>query len=352
MQHNEIGQRGVDQTLGFPVSQSTSVSIPVSVSNPEFAANGEIFDTLPEMAWVAVEGGQRWHFNARWHAYTGLDAAACAGEGWLQAVHGDDRDALRSGWQASMASGGLFEQSFRLRRHDGQFGWVLARATCDAAGVRWVGTAVDIDALKTSESQATLLARELAHRIGNIFAVVGSIIAFSARSRPEASEFAVSARARLAALAQAHEYAWPMTNTGEAAPVRLQGLLELLLRPYAEADGPEVTISGVDEPLGPSTSTFVTLVVHELATNAVKYGAFSMPQGRVAVRVRRSAAHLTIIWVESGGPPVIDPPLQQGFGTALIDRAMKMGLAAETQRRWRRRGLAIKLRLNLSPLPR
>ncbi|GGI76217.1 hypothetical protein GCM10007973_11280 [Polymorphobacter multimanifer] len=311
-----------------------------------------MFDALPEIAWVATDGGQHWHFNARWHAHTGLDAAACAGSDWLQAVHTDDREALGSGWQASMASGAPFEQSFRLRRHNSQYGWVLARAAFDIGTARWIGTAVDIDAIKSSESQATLLARELAHRIGNIFAVVGSVIAFSARSRPEAKDFAASAKARLAALAQAHEYAWPMTGANEAAPVRLQGLLELLLRPYAETDGPEVTITGVDAPLGPSTSTFVTLVVHELATNAVKYGALSSPQGRIAVRVRQSAEHLTLMWVESGGPPITAAPGQQGFGTALIDRAMKMGLASETQRRWRRRGLAIKLRLNVAPLAR
>lgn len=311
-------------------------------------------DALPEIAWSTSTRGHTTSANQRWLAHTGLDAPAM--QDWTEAVHPDEQTTVRHKWAESLASGAPFEATVRLRRADGRFGWVIARAAAgrnaDGAVTRWLCTAADIDALKASETQVSLVAGELAHRIGNVFAVIDSILVLSARIRPEAADFAASARARIEALAQANDYIWPQSPAADAPPERLHGLFELLLRPYAEEGGPEIELSGDDAPIGASAATFIALIFHELATNAVKYGALSGHLGRLVVRTRRSPRHLTIIWAETGGPAIRSSPDQQGFGTALVDRAMKMGLASRSRRWWRPTGLAIAMRFNLEPLAR
>jgi len=126
-------------------------------------------------------------------------------------------------------------------------------------------------------------------------------------------------------------------------------LLKMLLRPYASAGGPSIEISGGDGHVGKSTATCLALMVHELATNALKHGALSCPNGRLKVRIRLTAERLSLVWHESGGPELGHVPDQQGFGTALIDRVTRGGQTSRVRRWWRRDGLVIGLWLRLVP---
>lgn len=333
----------MQKTGGSVTRPSLNHAAPIAAVASIIPALPAALALLPEMAWVAAADGHGVAFNDRWQAVTGIDSATFTAQ-----AHPDDREAVEARWQASLADGSPFEASFRLRRADGRYLWVLARAVLVPGSVPvWTGIATDIDALKSSEDHATLVAGELAHRIGNIFGVVSSVLALSARERPEAAAFVHSARARIAALATAHGHILAPDAGGGAPKHRLQALIRLLLLPYQAVGGPLVEISGDDMEISGQAVTSVALVVHELATNAVKHGALSCPQGCSAVRVRKAAGHVAIVWSETGGPAISESPTRQGFGTALIDRVMKMSDDARARRWWRPEGLAVVMRLRL-----
>jgi two-component sensor histidine kinase len=169
------------------------------------------------------------------------------------------------------------------------------------------------------EEARELLARELSHRIKNIFAVVGGLAALSARGHPEAASFAQSFRERITALAQAHEYVRPHSPESRPEPVdeTVLGLMRTLLEPYLQAEQERVILAGDDVPVGSKSATSLALIMHEQATNAVKYGALSNESGRVVLTGRREGETYHLLWQEIGGPPVAGPPQRQGFGTVL-----------------------------------
>ena len=303
---------------------------------------------LPEICWCASTDGRSFVGNDRWHTVTGL---ADAGGDWTEAVHVDDREALAAHWHNSVANGTSFEATVRLSHADGGCVWVLARAVAvrdDGGSVRyWLGTATDIDAIKTGTAEAQLIAGELAHRIGNIFAVVGSVLVLSAREFPEAAEFSRTVAARIAALATSQALIWPPALAGEPAAQRAQELIARLLHAYGDLDGPHISQSGDDVAIDAATATCIALIVHELATNAAKYGALSNPNGHLAVRLRRMPTHLTMLWSETGGPAIALPPTRSGFGSALTARLIKLGQASRLRRRWRTGGLFLAIRFTL-----
>ena len=157
----------------------------------------------------------------------------------------------------------------------------------------------------------------MSHRIKNVFSVVNGLASASARDS-EARAFAAAFRQRIGALARAHDYVLPGSvsarNAGEST---LKGMLEVLLRPY-DADGTRVRITGDDLPLGQSAATTLALILHEQATNAIKYGALSNAEGRVRVDCRTRGESFEILWEEQGGPPTAGPPVETGFGTTMV----------------------------------
>ena len=330
--------------------QASALSL-VPVKSDDNLAMPDGMQSLPEMAWCASADGTRFVGNARWHAVTGMADVRFALADWLEAMHADDRSHLAGDWANSVETGTALETVVRHRCAGGGFAWMQVRMqpVRDEIGAicHWFGVGADIDRLKTSEASAVLIANELAHRIGNIFAVVGGMLSLSAREQPEAAQFAKSTAARIAALATAHAFIWPPMLGGDAAPQQVSTLIGLLLLPYGTPDGPEISVSGDDAVVVGTAATCVTLIIHELATNAAKHGALSCRDGRLTVRLRRSPTHLTIIWSEHGGPAIVQPPTRTGFGTGLIDRVTRLGQVARARRWWRRDGLLMVLRLTL-----
>src|SRR6185437_7953778 len=159
----------------------------------------------------------------------------------------------------------------------------------------------------------TLLLREMNHRVKNLFAVASGVVALSAHSAESAFDLAHSIQARLAALARAHDLTVGPEGAAEAKKVHLKVLLKTILSPYDTKDG-RISMNGPDVECGSSASTSLALLVHEFATNAVKYGALSMPTGQVDIRWTLSEK-LDLIWREVGGPPVAKLVDHEGFGT-------------------------------------
>jgi PAS domain S-box-containing protein len=216
-------------------------------------------------------------------------------------------------------TGEPYEIEKRLIRKDGSPLWahISVWAVCDATGKSQSTTCVtrDITERKRAEERQTLLVAELDHRVKNVLAQVDVVATSTRQNSRSVDEFLGSLHGRIQAMAAAHtllsESGWQ--NVG------LDGLVRKLLAPYAS--GSNVTISGTDAMLNSAETQAVARVLHELATNAAKYGALSVPSGQVSVKwdlkPNGAAANLTLVWRELGGPPVaFDHP--SSYGTNLI----------------------------------
>ena len=307
-----------------------------------------IADSMPQMVWSTLPDGFHDYYNARWYEFTGAPQGSTDGEGWNGMFHPEDQARAWEVWRRSLKTGDLYEIEYRLRRHDGVYRWTLGRAVpmrnAEGEITRWFGTCTDIDDLKRIEQGQSLLSQELSHRIKNIFAVVSALIALSAREYPEARGFARAVRDRIGALARAHEFVRPHSEVSRPliGETTLHGFLSALFRPYAAPDGsPRVEIMGEDAIFDDQAATSVALLFHELATNAAKYGALSMPNGHVRLTSERRGGRFVLMWRETGGPPIPTPPTRQGFGSSLSVLSVEGQLGGRLERVWGVEGLVV-----------
>lgn len=304
-------------------------------------------DALPHMVWSTLPDGDHDYFNARWYEYTGVEAGTTDGEGWNEMFHPDDRDRAWAVWRRCLETGEPYEIEYRLRHHSGEYRWTLGRAMPmrDPEGniVRWIGSCTDIHDAKRQTEQIEILSRELSHRIKNIFAVVGSLISLSARQAPEHKPFAAKIRERIAALARAHEFVRPHSELSRVPgrAVTLHNLIFEILAPYPAFEVGKIRISGQDEDVDDRSATPLALLIHELATNATKYGALSTDAGLVTLTTAVEHQELVLTWAESGGPRVEGEPTRTGFGTVLSQLSIEGQLGGRLAREWTAEGLRV-----------
>jgi PAS domain S-box-containing protein len=342
-----------------PTSVERQLALTVKALAESEARFRAIADSMPQMVWSTLPDGFHDYYNARWYEFTGVPAGSTDGEGWNNVFHPEDQARARKVWSHSLATGDLYEIEYRLRRADGVYRWTLGRATPirNEAGeiIRWFGTCTDIEELKRSEAGKDLLSQELSHRIKNIFAVVSSLIALSAREHPEARAFAASVRDRINALARAHEFVRPHSEVSQPliGDTTLHTFLNALFKPYVDATGrPRVVIEGEDATFDDQAATSVALLFHELATNAAKYGALSVPGGTVLLRTRNAGDRFILTWTERDGPPIAGKPARQGFGSALSALSVEGQLGGKLERRWEPEGLVLEANLPATALSR
>ncbi|KQT14901.1 histidine kinase [Methylobacterium sp. Leaf399] len=203
----------------------------------------------------------------------------------------------------------------------------------------------DLRERKRAEEARDLLIKELSHRIKNIFAVVGGIAALSGRGDPTAKPFVEAFRLRLGALAQAHEYVRPHSpaSAPSVGDQTVLGLMRLIMAAYSDEGRARVVIEGDDVAIGDSSATALALIMHEQATNAMKYGALSTPGGRVTLTGRLVDGTYELTWAETGGPVVTGPPSRRGFGTLLAERSVAGQLDGTLHHDWAPGGLVMHL---------
>ena len=244
---------------------------------------------------------------------------------WLEDyVHPDDHAKVMAAVGQAMCAGSPFQLEHRFRRIDGTTGWTFSRAIPlrDEAGaiIEWFGAATDVTERRQTEEHLRLVVNELNHRVKNTLAMAQAIAMQTFRNPEDLKEAQGRFAARMVALGQATDLL-----TGERwTSVILKGVLEQSVRPHCpeeglcDFDGPEVALSS-------KTALALTLAMHELATNALKYGAWSQGRGRVAVEWTLAPApqgqRLRLAWRESGGPPVT-VPRRRGFGSRLIEQGL------------------------------
>jgi PAS domain S-box-containing protein len=260
--------------------------------------------------------------NEEFRAFTGMAADDEGGMAWSKLVHPDDlrRLAFLTPEQAQRKQPVSVE--FRLHHApSGDFRWVRANAVpvveADGRAREWVGAIEDIHDRRLAEEQTRTVARELEHRVKNIFGLMQALVRQSARSAESVGQYQETLEARLQALSQAQNLLTAATGDGV---VDLRALVGAALEPFGiernggGARGPDVAVkSNLAVPLA--------LMLHELGTNAAKYGALSGPEGRVDVDWEAEAGQVRLRWRERDGPPVL-PPQSKGFGSRLIGTAL------------------------------
>jgi two-component sensor histidine kinase len=238
-------------------------------------------------------------------------------------VHEDARDHDAAA-QDAIARHIPFQLEHRVRRIDGSTGWVFSRAVPlrNEAGriVEWFGAATDITRRREAEAHLRLVVNELNHRVKNNLAMAQAIAAQTFRNADDLAQAQASFSARIMALARAND----LLTDEHWAEASLKVLIERAVAAQRPDDPARCRIEGPEVRLSPKTALSLTMAFHELATNAVKHGAWSTPQGRLAVTWTAGGGRLHLEWRETGGPPV-SPPARRGFGSRLIER----GLAAE-----------------------
>ena len=297
-----------------------------------------LMEGIPQLVWRAVDGGHWTWASPQWTDFTGQEEADSHDFGWLAALHPDDRDMAREVWSRAIERGGL-EVEYRLCSiRQGEYRWVQSRATPvrNAAGdiVEWLGTSTDIEDLRALQGRQQVLVQELQHRTRNLITVVGALSAQTMKGATSLGDFDREFGHRLAALS------------------RVQGLLshlsagkriafDELLRSELDALGASQDRFTLDGPPGvPLRSATVqtfSLALHELATNALKYGALAVPGGHLFVSWSLSGAvgaepRLQVDWRESGVAltQVVDRRSGGGYGRELIVRALPYQLGADT----------------------
>jgi PAS domain S-box-containing protein len=289
--------------------------------------------------------------SERLRALAGLSDNSMAidrGEVVLAMVHPDDRERTQAIMREAIKGSGRYHHEHRvIRPKDGRTVWVASSGVIvrwpDGSPRRLIGVLQDITARKIAEDQRETLVAELDHRVKNVLAAVQSLAAQSARKASSLDGFLKTFAGRLKSMASAHELLtatrWRGASMHNIAAAELSGLAPGQTR----WEGPDLLLT-------PRAANAMSLALHELATNAVKFGALSTDAGRVEVRWRRlDDGGLGLHWSESGGPPVA-PPTRRGFGATLLEKVTGRELGGEAKIEHRREGVQVELTAGASAI--
>ncbi len=251
-------------------------------------------------------------------------------------IHPDDWEPVQSAIEQLVQSPQSLQREFRVCRPGGAERWCLgtATSTADASGriVRVSGVTVDITDRKEAEERQTLLAREVDHRAKNALAVIQSMVRLTRAT--DVASYVASIEGRINALSRVHT----VLAQSRWQAVDLRELVEEEIAPYRVPGVERVTASGQRVLLDPAAAQTFTLALHELVTNAAKYGALSSASGQLILHWEQTADALTLIWTELGGPKV-RAPANSGFGTRIITVSIEKQLGGAATFNWRPEGL-------------
>lgn len=250
-------------------------------------------------------------------------------EAWIAAIHPEDRERMLGAVAAAIAGRTDYDIEYRIAYPGGEAHWIQSRGHAsyrpDGTPEGIAGISLDITDRKRIEDHRDLLAKELAHRVKNTLATVQSIIRHTLRTSASLKEAEATLDARIVALAGAHDVL--IRDTWEGAT--LGEVVAVALRPFGSEQAGRFTCDGPTVHLTSRVALAFAMALHELATNAVKYGALSTDSGSVLLRWDIldgvGTDRLRFRWQETGGPTVTSPT-RTGFGSRMIERA----LAVET----------------------
>ncbi|RYF21820.1 MAG: PAS domain S-box protein [Oxalobacteraceae bacterium] len=294
-----------------------------------------LVEGMPQMIWRAVGLGSWTWSSPQWLRYTGQTPEQSSGWGWQDVVHPDDRANATESWQLADERA-EFHADLRIRDRAGRYKWFQTRGEPvrdeDGTTVEWIGTSTDIDDLRQLQAEQKVLVAELQHRTRNLIAVVHSICMQTIRGTSSLEEFGDRFEDRLSALSRVQG----LLSTSEHDPITIRRLLELELQALgADRVDHQIQLSGPDTIIRNSTAQTLALAVHELSTNALKYGALSSPTGKLDVKwhehARDGRPWVQLRWCETSTTmPVALEPRRRGYGRELIEQALPRQLNART----------------------
>ena len=286
-------------------------------------------NSAPALVWMTTAEGPIEFVNQAFADYAGKPVDELHGGAvWFDLLHPEDLpEVLRRRAESQQGGPDPYWNEARLRHFSGEWRWMRSslRPRFDPANGAfqgYVGIAMDVTEIRAAEARQQLLINELNHRVKNTLATIQSIAHQTFREGTVTRTARALFTERLLALSTAHNVLtrenWESAELGD--------IVAEAVRPYDEPRAPRIRIEGAVARVAPHVALALSMAFHELATNATKYGALSVPEGRVALAwsIRADGRAAEIIWRESDGPPVA-APAAKGFGSRLLGH----GLAAE-----------------------
>ena len=293
-----------------------------------------------QLGWGAWDfGADEAGWDARGREIIGLREDETTIRSWMERVHPEDREALEREIEACVREARPFDLEYRVVHRDGTVRVVHGTGMFErrpaSGGAQGTGLVRDVTELRRWEEAQRLLVGELNHRVKNMLAIVQSTARQTQRTTSSVEAFNEAFEQRIHAIAGAHGILtrrnWSGAELGELAR-------EALASFSGDGDA-QVRIEGPEVDLRPDATISFAMALHELATNALKHGALSRPEGRVDVRWRLEAGDRVFFeWVESGGPEVT-PPARRGFGSRLLERGIAVELDGDVPLEFLRDGL-------------
>jgi PAS domain S-box-containing protein len=248
-------------------------------------------------------------------------------EYWRDILYPEDMDRVVQRWREAVRNQGDYQDEYRIRRPDGAVRWINSKGRVffdiQKRPFYFIGIFQDITEQKQAEEQQRFFLDELNHRVKNTLTTVQSIASQTLRTTETPAQFKEAFEGRLLALSKTHN----LLTRKSWREAELRDVAEQELAPYRKQGDERVTLNGPNVRLPARYAINLGLVLHELVTNAAKYGALSTNAGRLdmnwtVVENEDRPDQLRIHWTESGGPPVA-PPKRQGFGSRLIRRSIE-----------------------------
>ncbi len=286
-------------------------------------------DNIAQLAWIAGPDGEITWYNQRWYDYTGSTFELMQGSGWQSVLRPDLGRVIKGRYAECMEQGVEWEDTFPLLGADGEYRWFLSRAVPirDETGkvTQWFGTNTDITERLDAQRRIELLLMEVNHRSRNLLAVVQSVVRQTVASGGDVIE---RLEHRIAGLSANQDLL--VDRSWSDVPVR--EIVEAQLK-FLGDDSERVIVHGPDLMITPSAAEPIAMAIHEMATNALKYGSLSLPDGRIAIDWSIDRKHdpgplFRIAWQESGGPAVGEPE-REGFGGRIIRDVPRAKLRGE-----------------------
>ena len=264
-------------------------------------------------------------------------------------IHPDDIAKIEDIARKGASNGANFQTEVRIVRPDGQTRWCICAAAMttgsDGGVARASGVTIDVTELKEAEQRRMLLVKEVDHRARNALAIVQSIVRLT--KAPTIEAYIPMVEGRIRAVSNAH--ALLSESRWEGADLRR--LAEEELAPYRNEFLDRIVIRGPAVLLTPETAQSIALVLHELATNAAKYGALSLVSGRVVLSWQWQQGKLDMQWEESDGPAV-RKPATIGYGSKVISDGVTHQLGGTATFDWRPCGLRFAMSITVDNLGR
>jgi len=281
-------------------------------------------DNIPQLAWMCDPKGQIFWYNKRWYEFTGADEATTLGHGWKTVHHPEHEARATEHFLNSLERGEVWEDTFPLRGKDGKFRWFLSRAHPirgdDGTIQMWFGTNTDVTDHKQREERIQLLLGEVNHRAKNMLTLVQAI---ARQTMASGENFLDRFSERMRSLASSQDL---LVSSGWRG-ARVEDIMSSQLAHLEDFIGTRILLNGPHVRLTSAAAQSLGMALHELATNAGKYGALSNETGQVHitwnVRTEDDVNRFEISWVESGGPPV-EAPDRRGFGSTVIEKMTRI----------------------------